>query len=265
MELLQLQSGKRGGWLYALLHFGYQQAMACLFPVIILAALAVSRTVHIPWIHNYDFILVVCLAAQYVLYKTGVETKDELKVIAVFHIIGTMLELYKVHKGSWLYPMDGYVKLYGVPLYSGFMYASVASYMCQAWRRMDVRLERWPKARWTVPLGAAIYLNFITHHYIPDLRWWLCGLLIVVFFRTNVRFTVLSVVRQMPLVLSFVLMGFFIWVAENIATLLGAWQYPNQQNGWSMVGLGKLSSWCLLVIVSFMIVAQLKHVKGNRS
>jgi uncharacterized membrane protein YoaT (DUF817 family) len=251
--------------LQALLEFGYQQAMSCLFPVIILTALLISKTVQAPIIHNYDFILVVCLAAQYVLYKTGIETKDELKVIAVFHVIGTMLEIYKVYKGSWLYPMDGLVKVAGVPLYSGFMYASVASYMCQAWRRMEVRLEQWPRALWTVPLGAAIYLNFMTHHYIPDLRWWLSGLLVIVFFRTTVRFTVLGVIRRMPLLLSFALMGFFIWIAENIATLLGAWQYPNQRDGWSMVGLGKLSSWCLLVIISFMIVAQLKHVKAQKS
>ena len=32
----------------------------------------------------------------------------------------------------------------------------------------------------------------------------------------------------MPLVLSFVLIGFFIWIAENIATFFSAWEYPNQ-------------------------------------
>jgi hypothetical protein len=32
-----------------------------------------------------------------------------------------------------------------------------------------------------------------------------------------------------------------------------------------MVGLGKISSWFLLVIISVIIVAQLKHVKAGRS
>ncbi|MCX8047106.1 MAG: DUF817 family protein, partial [Anoxybacillus gonensis] len=52
-------------------------------------------------------------------------------------------------------------------------------------------------------------------------------------------------------------------IAENIATFFGAWQYPNQVDTWSIVHLGKVSSWFLLVIVSFLIVATLKQVKGN--
>ena len=67
----------------------------------------------------------------------------------------------------------------------------------------------------------------------------------------------------MPIALSFVLIGFFIWIAENIATFFGAWEYPNQTEAWSLVHLGKVSSWLLLVIVSFLIVATLKRVKGE--
>ncbi len=62
---------------------------------------------------------------------------------------------------------------------------------------------------------------------------------------------------------AFVLIGFFIWIAENIATFFGAWKYPNQAEAWSLVHLGKVSSWVLLVIVSFLIVAMLKRVKGS--
>ncbi|MNJ02095.1 hypothetical protein D3C73_1619350 [compost metagenome] len=67
----------------------------------------------------------------------------------------------------------------------------------------------------------------------------------------------------MPLVLSFALIGFFIWIAENIATFFKAWEYPNQAGAWQLVHLGKVSSWLLLVIVSFLIVASLKLVKGR--
>lgn len=244
-----------------LIHFGWQQALSCVFPVIIFAAIALTKVVSIPFMADYDFILLVCLLAQIVMYVTGMESKDEVKVIGVFHLIGFALEVYKVHMGSWTYPLDGFTKLFGVPLYSGFMYASVASYLCQAWRRLDVHIVHWPRSVWTVPLGAAIYLNFMTHHYMYDLRWVLTALLFVVFFRTTVQYKVLGVVRRMPLVLSYFLIGFFIWIAENIGTFLGAWQYPNQREAWSVVGWGKLSSWFLLVIVSFIIVAQLKHVK----
>ena len=48
---------------------------------------------------------------QWFMYKTGLETKDELKVITVFHLIGLLLEIYKVHFGSWSYPEEAYSKI----------------------------------------------------------------------------------------------------------------------------------------------------------
>ncbi len=68
----------------------------------------------------------------------------------------------------------------------------------------------------------------------------------------------------MPLSLSFILIGFFIWIAENITTFFGAWQYPNQEGSWNIVHIGKISSWFLLVVISIIIVAQLKHVKAGK-
>jgi uncharacterized membrane protein YoaT (DUF817 family) len=56
----------------------------------------------------------------------------------------------------------------------------------------------------------------------------------------------------------------FVWFAENIGTFLGAWIYPNQTNGWQVVDASKIVAWGLLVIVSFLIVAQLKHVKDSK-
>ena len=64
-------------------------------------------------------------------------------------------------------------------------------------------------------------------------------------------------------VVGFVLTGFFIWLAENVSTLLGAWQYPNQLGAWATVHLGKWSSWSLLVVMTFTIVAGLKHIKQS--
>lgn len=247
-----------------LFHFGYQQAMSCIFPVVIFLTLAGSNFIHLPFLYRYDMILLVCLLAQVLMVVTGLETIDELKVICVFHLVGLALELFKVHTGSWAYPEEAWTKVFGVPLYSGFMYASVASYMCQAWRRLDVHLCNWPKSILTVPLGAAIYLNFFGDHYIYDFRWVLTVLLVIVFLRTFVTFSVRGAVYRMPLVISFFLIGFFIWVAENIATFFGAWEYPRQQEAWHVVNTGKISSWLLLVIVSFIIVAQLKHVKAYR-
>lgn len=256
------EKAKSMNHLQQLIHFGYQQAMSCVFPVAIFSALAISKLIDIPFLYRYDVIFAICILFQIVLYRTGIETKDELKVIGVFHLIGLLLELYKVYMGSWSYPEPAFTKIFGVPLYSGFMYASVASYLCQAWRRLSVSLHGWPAPVWTVSLGTAIYLNFFLHHYVYDFRWILKALLVLVFYRTYVQFFVRGTAYRMPIVLSFLLIGFFIWVAENIATFFGAWQYPNQQVQWDLVHIGKISSWFLLVIISFIIVAQLKHLKA---
>lgn len=149
----------------------------------------------------------------------------------------------------------------GVPLYSGFMYASVASYLCQAWGRMDVQLVKWPSNWLVIPLGAAIYFNFFWHHFWMDVRCILAGLVILVFIQQWVDYCVREKRYRMPISFSFVLIGFIICVAENIATFYGAWQYPNQQETWSLVHIGKVSLWLLLIIVSFLLVAELKRVK----
>ncbi len=238
--------------------------MSCLFPVFIFLSLGLSKLIIIPGLPRYDLLLLLCLGMQVFMVKSGLETRDELKVITVFHLIGLLLELFKTHMGSWSYPEDAYSKLWGVPLYSGFMYASVASYLCQAWRRLGITLIGWPRAIWTVPLGMAIYFNFFTHHYIWDIRWWLILAVFILFWRTRLTFIVNRETYGMPLNLGFFLVGFFIYLAENIATFLGAWQYPDQSAGWQLVHFSKLSSWYLLIIVSFIIVAQLKHVKANQ-
>lgn len=248
-------------FLRQLFSFAYQQALSCIFPAIIFLTLAITKVVDVPFLYRYDLILLVCLLAQAAMLLLKLETFDELKVICMFHLIGLALELYKVNVGSWSYPEEGWSKLYGVPFYSGFMYASVASYICQAWRRFDLRITAWPNSVMTVLISLAIYLNFFTHHYIWDLRWILMVLLFIVFFKTTVTFRVNQIDYKMPMILSFLLIGFFIWIAENISTFLGAWQYPNQQQTWNLVHTSKISSWFLLVVISVIIVAQLKHVK----
>lgn len=247
-----------------LLHFGYHQAMSCIFPIAIFGTLALSNLIDLPYIYRYDAILIILLTVQYLMYRTGLETLDEIKVICVFHIIGLLLEIYKIRMGSWSYPEPGLTKVFGVPLYSGFMYASVASYMCQIWRRLKMDMTGWPGLAAAGSLGAAIYLNFFTHHYIPDFRWWLKGLVLIVFWKTWIIYRVRNTTYRMPLTLAFFLVGFFIWLAENIATFFNAWKYPDQNQVWHVVSVSKISSWFLLVIISVIIVAQLKHVKANR-
>ncbi|KLV18829.1 DUF817 domain-containing protein [Bacillus altitudinis] len=245
-----------------LFHFAYLQAISCLFPVMIFTALALSKIVSIPFLPRYDVILLLCLIAQLLMLMLRLETLTELRVICLFHVIGIGLEIYKVHMGSWSYPEEAYTKIFGVPLYSGFMYASVASYIYQALTRLRVKVNAWPHPYLSIGISLCIYLNFFTHHWIYDLRWWLTLLLVVVFRKTTVSFQVGSSTFRMPLVISFLLIGFFIWVAENVTTFLGAWQYPNQQHAWSLVHLGKISSWFLLVVISIVLVIEQRKQKN---
>ncbi|USK30945.1 DUF817 domain-containing protein [Bacillus sp. CMF21] len=48
-------------------------------------------------------------------------------------------------------------------------------------------------------------------------------LIILVFLKSFVSFTIKKTVYSMPLTLFFFLIGFFIWTAENITTFFGAW------------------------------------------
>lgn len=247
-----------------LVYFGWQEALSCVFAVFIFSMLVVSHGVSFFGLPRYDFLLAACLAMQILMVASKLESLDELKVICVFHLIGVLLEMFKVQMGSWAYPEAAYSKVFSTPLYSGFMYASVASYICQAWRRMGLAITGWPSSWFVVPIGAAIYLNFFTHHWLWDVRWLLMIIVVAGFWRTRVHFTVERERFQMPLGLSFLLIGFFIWVAENIATFLGAWKYPDQGDGWRFVHTAKISSWLLLVIVSIIIVTHLKRMKLAR-
>ncbi len=237
--------------------------LAVVFPVLIFGLLALTKLVAMPnifgvQIHRYDVILFACLAIQYLMWRTNLETLDELRVIGVFHLLGLLLEIFKTQMGSWAYPEMALLKISNVPLYSGFMYASVASFMIQCWRLMRLQLEHWHSRVVPWVLALAIYINFFSHHVLPDARWVLMGLVVLVFWRTKVHLELRQSRYQIPLVAVFGLLGGLIWVAENIATYFNAWQYPSQRGAWHMVDTSKLSSWCLLIIVSFIVVAALK-------
>ncbi len=238
--------------------FGFKEVLSCSFPAFIFCMLVVSKLLHIPGLPRYDFLLLACIAMQAFMVYTKLESKTELMVITLFHFIGLAMEIYKVSKGSWAYPEYSYLKVGNVPLYSGFMYASVGSYVCQAWRWFDLKISHWPGMVYATAISILIYANFFTLHYLPDVRWYITPLLIIVFWKTKVQFTTNGNKRSMPLVVSFLLIGFFIWVGENMATFLGAWKYATQHEGWKMVSLGKISSWFLLIVLSIVIIAQLK-------
>jgi uncharacterized membrane protein YoaT (DUF817 family) len=245
------------------LMFGIKEARACLFAGLFFCALFLSHKLNGYGIPRYDLLLFIALGIQAWMLYARLETMDEFKAILVFHAIGIALEVYKTSMGSWSYPEFAYTKILGVPLYAGFMHAAVASYVIQAWRLFDLRIERHPPYWMAGALAVAIYANFYTHHFIGDYRWYLIALACGLYARTMVVFRPLDRDRRMPLLLAFVLIGFFIWIAENLSTFLGAWRYPNQIGAWALVHVGKWSSWSLLTMMTFIIVVELKHIKAR--
>ena len=247
------------------LFFGIKEARACLFAGLFFVSIFIVPRQGVFGIPRYDVLLIIALSIQIWMVWTKLETMDELKAICLFHLVGFALEVFKTSGSiqSWSYPDFAYTKLLGVPLFSGFMYAAVGSYIIQAWRLLDVRIRHHPSYWMATGVALAIYLNFFTHHYIGDYRWYVAALAIGLYARTTVIFRPFDRDRQMPMLLSFVLIGFFIWLAENISTFFAIWHYPNQLGAWSTVHLGKWSSWTLLVIMTFTIVASLKHIRAT--
>jgi uncharacterized membrane protein YoaT (DUF817 family) len=251
-------------FVHEFVRFGIKQAWACLFGGAMLGLL-IATSLWYPEdaaFAGYDFLFLAALAIQTAMLAFRLETLDEAKVIVVFHVVGTVMEIFKTSVGSWIYPGAAWFHIGGVPLFSGFMYAAVGSYIARAWRLFDFRFVRHPPL-WTLSVvSAGIYANFYLHHYVRDFRAVLFAALALLFGRTVVYYRIHCRHRAMPLLLGPFLVAVFIWIAENFGTLTRTWVYPSQGDGWTMVPLGKLSSWFLLMTISYVMVAWVNGVRS---
>jgi len=256
LEAFEPRPGWRA-WGFEFLLFGFKQGWACLFGALMLSLLVATHLFYPQGaaLARYDFLTLAALLIQILMLRFRLETWDEAKVILAFHVAGTIMELFKTSAGSWLYPEPSFLRIAGVPLFSGFMYASVGSYIARIWRIFDIRFTHYPPlwAPWL--LAAAIYVNFFAHHWIWDARVPLLIATLLVFGRTIFWFPPCRRYRPMPVLLGFFLVAVFIWFAENLGTLSRAWTYPSQRHGWSMVPFAKLVSWYLLMIISVVLVS----------
>lgn len=236
--------------------FVLKQAWACVFGALLLVVIVAVR---LWWpspgpIAPNDALVLAAVAIQVGMLVGRLETARELWVVLLFHVVGTVMELFKTDVGSWTYAEDGVLRIGGVPLFSGFMYAAVGSYMVRTMRMFDLRFTRYPPRWLTVVVAAAIYANFYTHHWWWDARWLLVAAVVLIWLRTFMRFRVLRQVWRMPLLVAFALTAVMIWVAENVGTGVGAWTYPDQVDGWQPVSIAKIGSWFLLMIISVVLV-----------
>ncbi|MEE2566807.1 DUF817 domain-containing protein [Hyphobacterium sp. Y6023] len=257
------------GWftqfLFEFISFGVKQAWACLFGgamVVLLLATHFFYPDDAP-LGRYDFLTLSALAIQIALLATKLESWEEARVILVFHIVGTAMEIFKTGAGSWIYPEDAFLRIAGVPLFSGFMYASVGSYIARVWRIFDFRFVRFPPLWLQGLLALAIYINFFAHHYTIDIRLGLFVATVLIYGPCLLWFRPDERERPMPLVVGLLLVALFIWFAENIGTYARAWAYPGQDGeSWTPVSIQKLGSWYLLMIISFVLVAGV-HRRGK--
>ena len=106
--LLRLQTvADRRAWSrygFEFLMFGIKQGWACLFGGAMLALLLAT---HLWWPENapiarYDFLVVGALAIQAAMLAFKLESWEEARVILVFHVVGTIMELCQARRGVLL-------------------------------------------------------------------------------------------------------------------------------------------------------------------
>ncbi|MEM9824212.1 MAG: DUF817 domain-containing protein [Bacteroidota bacterium] len=248
-------------WGKELCYFGLKQSWACLFGGTLLLLIITTAYLEPQGISRYDFLFVSALILQLLLLVLGLESRKEVQLIFVFHLVATLMEVFKTNPaiGSWYYPEDSFFHIANVPLFTGFMYSAVGSYIARAWRILRLRFSHYPPLPFTILLAAMIYINFFTHHFIWDFRWLLFALTFWAFYRTKVYFTAWKKERSMSLLIGFFLIACFIWIAENASTFSKIWVYPDQTISWQMVSLAKIGAWYLLMIISFVLVSLTKQ------
>ncbi|MGR3404300.1 DUF817 family protein, partial [Roseovarius indicus] len=107
------------GWAAELVMFLLKMGWSGLFGLSLLVAIIGTKLI---WsdampLHRYDFLVIVALGLQALFLALKLETWEEARVIALFHLTGTAMEFFKVHAGSWSYPEPGFFKILGVPLF----------------------------------------------------------------------------------------------------------------------------------------------------
>ncbi len=235
--------------------FVLKQGWACLFGASLLFAIIGTRMIwQTDWaLNRYDALFLIAIGLQVVFLAFKLETWAEARVILLFHITGTAMELFKTYAGSWAYPEDAIFRLYGVPLFSGFMYAAVGSYMARVTRLFDMKFAPFPPLMLHFGLAVLIYVNFFSHHFLPDIRIALFAATVVFYARTRIWFQIGLNWYWMPLPVAAFFSSFFLWLAENIGTLTGTWIYSGQ-NPLELVSFAKMGSWYLLLYVAFATV-----------
>ncbi len=232
---------------------------AALFGLLLLLAFAL--TAHMGnavygGFYRYDYLLFYALMIQAALVFFKMESIAEAKVIALFHVLGMLMEVFKTHPaiGAWIYPQPAVFKLWMVPLFAGFMYSAVGSFFARALKLFQVQLLQLPNFAWLMLLTVLSYCNFMLHHFIIDLRLWLFALSVWLFWRCRIQLKIAEHRYQWPFLPILFAIAILIWLAENMSTYYQIWLYPSQVDAWHIVSVAKIGSWYLLMLLSLVLV-----------
>lgn len=248
------------------IQFSFKAASAALFGILLLIAFALTAPMGseaYEGFYRYDYLFFYALVIQAVLLYSKLESWAEAKVIALFHVMAMVMEIFLTHPSiaSWVYPQPAIFKIYTVPLFAGFMYSAVGSFFARALRLYRVHIQYLPNFTNMMALAVCSYLNFMTKFFIGDLRSILFVWSVIIFWQTKLSFEVNKTRLKLPMLPVLLLLAFIIWIAENISTFYKIWLYPSQIEAWHMVGWGKLGSWYLLLLLSLVLVL---NILGQR-
>ena len=176
---------------------------------------------------------------------------DALPIGAVF-LAGVVLEWQRTGAGAWAYEAGGVLQFGQKPLFVGFMYAAVGSYIIRSLRLKALMVTGMPAIWIGLGAGAVIYGS-----YFLSLPSWVRPLLltfvVIVFSGARVRSPSGSWL-YVPVALA--MAAVLLWVAENVGTFTGTWSYPGQ-GAYEFVSLSKIGAWFLLLNVCFLLVIYL--------
>lgn len=247
--------------------FGFKAASAALFGLLLLIAFALTAPMgsrEYYGFFRYDYLLFYAVIIQICLIYLKLESWAEVRVIALFHLMAMVMEIFLTHPAiaSWQYPQPAVFRLWTVPLFAGFMYSAVGSFFARSLRLYSVSFTRLPTFGLMIGLAVLSYLNFMTKFFVPDIRYVLFAVSVVMFWKTRLSFQLDQKRFNLPMLPVLILLAFLIWIAENISTFYKIWLYPSQVDAWHMVGWGKLGSWYLLLLLSLVLVLK---ILGQRS
>ena len=242
--------------------FSYKAASAALFGILLLVAFVLTAPMGsepFAGFYRYDYLFFYALLIQFLLLLYKLESWAEAKVIALFHVMAMVMEIFLTHPAiaSWYYPQPAVFKILTVPLFAGFMYSAVGSFFARSLRLFKVSFTQLPTFGAMLSLAVLSYINFMSKFFIPDYRYVLFVWSVVIFWKTKIRFCLTQHQLSMPMLPVLLVLALMIWVAENISTFYQIWLYPSQVDAWHMVGWGKLGSWYLLLLLSLVLVMKI--------